>query len=75
MFVSQAIPSHPDQMSAAKNYTMPELEERIEKLENDLCQVLEAQNTTLKELERCRQQYQDQVDVNRALERKLERLW
>lgn len=42
------------------------MEERIERLENDLSQVL-------KELERSRQQYQDQVDNNKALERKLER--
>lgn len=55
------------------NHTMSELKERIEKLENDLSQVLEAQSSTLKELERRRQQYQDQVDTNKALERKLER--
>lgn len=71
MFVSQATPKHPD----PKNHTISELQERIEELQNDLSQVLESQNSMQKELERSRQQYQDQVDANKALERKLERSW
>lgn len=72
--VSQATPKHPDQKRAAKqDHTISELEERIQKLETNLSQVLESETSTLKELERCRQQYQDQVDLNKALQRKLER--
>lgn len=74
LFVSQATGKYPDQKKAGnKNHTITELEGRIEKLECDLSQVLESQNSTLKELERSRQQYQHQVDTNKALERKLER--
>lgn len=62
-FVSQGSPKPP---AAIKDHTISEMEERIEKLESDLSQVL-------KELERSRQQHQDQVDNNKALERKLER--
>lgn len=74
MFVSQATCKHPDQMRAAtKNHTISELEEGIKKLENELSQALESKKSALKELERSRQQYQDQLDTNKALERKLER--
>lgn len=76
MFVSQATPKHADQKKeAVKSHAMSELEERNIKLENDLRQVLESQKSLLKERERSRQQYQDQVDTNNALKRKLERSW
>lgn len=53
--------------------TNSEVEERFEKLENELSRVIESQAATQRELERSRQQYMLQVDTNRALERKLQR--
>lgn len=52
---------------------MSEVAERLERLEGELSRVLESQRTMKKELERSRQQDQQQVDANKALERKLER--
>lgn len=69
-FVSQASPKLQDLKKPAKR---SEVEERFEKLENELSRVMEAQAATQRELERSRQQHQQQVDTNKALERKLQR--
>ncbi|XP_029694363.1 myosin-11-like [Takifugu rubripes] len=70
----QASPKLQDQKKTAKmDITNSEVEERFEKLENELSRVIESQDATQRELERSRQLYIQQVDTNRALERKLQR--